>query len=217
MSDLLRKVGSLELPNHAYLDSSDRCLYWEEYYAKDDDQEKPWLKSPGNQLISNFKRTLNFRGTSSWKYKQQAISQLAQFFSNAVDWKPDPKSRLAIVPMPPSKEPSDPLYDSRVLQMLLEMETNTGYELDIRDCLSFSGKLSPSHIRGFGGRSNPSQLYADLSFCPIKGKIDLQPVYIVIFDDLLTTGAHYKAATSKLSDYFPDATFVGFFAARRVL
>ena len=39
---------------------------------------------------------------------------------------------------------------------------------------------------------------------------------IAIVDDVLTTGAHFKAAQAVLSRAFPDSGIVGLFIARRV-
>jgi orotate phosphoribosyltransferase len=42
------------------------------------------------------------------------------------------------------------------------------------------------------------------------------PQVIGLFDDVLTTGAHYRAASSALKQAFPDVRVIGFFIARRV-
>jgi predicted amidophosphoribosyltransferase len=42
------------------------------------------------------------------------------------------------------------------------------------------------------------------------------PQVIGIFDDVLTTGAHFKAAQTVLRQQFPGAQIIGFFIARRV-
>jgi predicted amidophosphoribosyltransferase len=39
---------------------------------------------------------------------------------------------------------------------------------------------------------------------------------IGIFDDVLTTGAHFKSVQSLLRDQFPQAQIIGLFIARRV-
>ena len=40
------------------------------------------------------------------------------------------------------------------------------------------------------------------------------PEYIVVFDDVRTTGSHYKAAELVLSAAFPAVPIAGFFLAR---
>jgi predicted amidophosphoribosyltransferase len=42
------------------------------------------------------------------------------------------------------------------------------------------------------------------------------PASIGVFDDILTTGSHFKAIQSILAQRFPNAPIVGIFLARRV-
>ena len=49
-----------------------------------------------------------------------------------------------------------------------------------------------------------------------KGLIMSQPNHIVLCDDVLTTGAHFKAAQKILWDLFPQSTIYGCFIARRI-
>ena len=46
--------------------------------------------------------------------------------------------------------------------------------------------------------------------------LEPRPDQIVICDDVLTTGAHFRAAQSVLCDEFPNALIVGCFISRRV-
>jgi predicted amidophosphoribosyltransferase len=41
------------------------------------------------------------------------------------------------------------------------------------------------------------------------------PKVIGLFDDVLTTGSHYRAASAVLKQAFPDVRIIGFFIARR--
>jgi predicted amidophosphoribosyltransferase len=45
---------------------------------------------------------------------------------------------------------------------------------------------------------------------------DPEPENIAVFDDILTTGTHFRAAKRVLSERFPNARIFGFFIARRV-
>ncbi len=42
------------------------------------------------------------------------------------------------------------------------------------------------------------------------------PTALVVVDDVLTTGAHFKAAQSVLAERFPGVSVFGLFVARRV-
>ncbi|MBL0144346.1 MAG: hypothetical protein IPP91_20145 [Betaproteobacteria bacterium] len=97
--------------------------------------------------------------------------------------------------------------------MLNAVAIKVGLPLDIRDCLSFSGAYAASHDSE--DRPSPDQLFNELTFDPVNGKPDSRPGLIFLFDDLLTTGAHYVAVSRKLNEHFPDVKVVGNFIARR--
>jgi hypothetical protein len=105
------------------------------------------------------------------------------------------------------------MFDPRMAETLTTLANLVGLPLDIRDCLSFSGAFSASHASDV--RPTPVDLYNDLSFDPSVGRPGEPPGVIFLFDDMLTTGAHYVAATQKLAEYFPSVPFVGNFIARR--
>ena len=43
-----------------------------------------------------------------------------------------------------------------------------------------------------------------------------EPSFVAIVDDVLTTGAHFRAASSVLASRFPTVQIVGLFIARRL-
>jgi hypothetical protein len=123
--------------------------------------------------------------------------------------------RVMLVPIPPSKARGNPVYDPRMNEILLAIGRNLGVQLDIRDCLSFSGQYGASHETD--DRPTPDQLHEDLTFDPVVGRLAEQPGLIFVFDDMLTSGAHYLAATHRLSEHFPGVQVVGNFVAHRIL
>lgn len=212
----LTLVGELERPDHEHLPAEDKCYFWGEYTPHKHTSGKLWDFSPTNQLISNLKKGMSRRGKPDWRYKQEAIKQVAQAF--AVHWKWKElleKYSVALIPIPSSKAKTDADYDPRMLLVLEELSRRLGAELDIRDCLSFSGAYAASHKSE--EKRDPDRLYEDLTFDAVAGKVDAQPDVILIFDDMLTTGAHYAAVTRHLREHFPDARLVGVFVSRRLL
>jgi hypothetical protein len=123
--------------------------------------------------------------------------------------------RIALIPIPPSKARTDPMYDPRMLEMLTRMAAQVSLPLDIRDCLSFSGQYGACHLNGV--RATPDQLYADLTFDLAVGRPQQPPGSIMVFDDVLTAGSHYAAVSRKLRDVFPNVPIYGSFIARRVI
>lgn len=107
------------------------------------------------------------------------------------------------------------MYDPRMCVMLEHIAKYAELPLDIRDCLHFSGENDASHQAQH--RPSPDELYASLRFNSSTGQPDSVPGVIFLFDDMLTTGAHYVATTRKLSEIFPGVRIVGNFIARRVI
>lgn len=215
MPPRLTEVGDLERPDHTFLPERARCYFWGEYTPFKHTDGLNWDYSPTNKLMSNFKKKIERKGRSDWHYKGQAIDQVANFFAQAWKWQAlHEQHRVAVIPIPPSKARTDPAYDPRMLEVLNAISTKTRIQLDIRDCLSFSGRYAASHESD--DRPTPDDLYAELHFDAASGQPNKQPGAIFLFDDMLTTGAHYVAVTRKLVEVFPGIQVVGNFVARRI-
>lgn len=214
MPPRLTEVGELERRDHFHLPPDSKCYFWGEYTPYEHTNGLKWDFSPTNRLVTNFKKKVDQQGHPAWRYKQDAIQLTALNFSRFWKWRElHEVHRVALVPVPPSKARTDPMFDSRVLDMLNAMAAHTDIALDIRDCLTLSGAFAASHESG--ARPTPDDLYYDLSFDTNAGKPANQPGMIFLFDDMLTTGAHYVAATRKLADVFPGVRVIGNFIARR--
>ena len=214
MPSRLTEVGQLERKDHYHLPADARCYFWGEYTPFDHTNGLNWDYSSTNKIISNFKKKMDRKCYSDWHYKQEAIQEVALEFSKFWKWQ-QLYNCVALVPMPPSRSRTDAMFDPRMMDMLKCLSGNVGLQLDIRDCLSFSGRFEASHISG--NRPTPEILLNELSFCSVAGRTSNIPEAIFLFDDVLTTGAHYCAATRKLSEYFPGVPVIGNFIARRCL
>jgi len=147
-------------------------------------------------------------GTPEWKYKGLAIRICAHAFATAL--KAFEIDTMTFVPVPPSKIESDPLYDNRLVRML-EIAHQFCGGLDIRKCVEQTENLLPSHLRE--DRLTPSEIVGVYRFRKRLSKP--LPTKIAIVDDVLTTGAHFKAMETKLLDQYPRVNVVGLFLARR--
>lgn len=200
MNKRILKIDALTLPDHHYLDAQDICFYASEYTAGEGH-----AYSNTNQLIHNFKKTMDKRGTAQWQYKERAIQQATNIFRAAI--KPDAK--ITFVPVPPSKAKNDPLYDDRLLR-LLQM-TCVGRHADIRELVVQLQSVEAAHLAN--RRPTPDELVANYRLDESLTEPAPQTVFIV--DDVLTTGCHYKAVRQLLMQCFPQAQIAGFFLARR--
>ena len=81
------------------------------------------------------------KGHGDWHYKLEAIDYAARAFSKFWKWGDlHEKYRVALIPVPPSKARTDPLFDPRMMDVLTTVAKHAGVALDMRDCLGFRGE-----------------------------------------------------------------------------
>ena len=196
------KIDDLLRNDHWYLTADDHCFFLGEYTAR-----KGYSYSTTNNVILNFKKSVDRKGRSEWRYKEAAIRDVASAFRSALGNDID---NFTFVPTPPSKARHHELYDDRLSQMLRQMRPRP--MVDIRDMVVQESSGEPSHLTE--SRPKPDDI-ADLY------TIDTTLVaptrkWIAVVDDVLTTGAHFKAMQAVLNQHFPDIIIIGLFVARRV-
>ena len=199
----LTKVDDLIRPDHSHLTGADACYFIGEYTAY-----RGYAHSDTNRLIFNFKKTMNRRGRPEWRYKEQAIQTAAAAFRRALA--PKDLDRLTFVPVPPSKARGDPLYDDRLTRMLGAVRPRP--PLDIRELIVQTESTAAVHAGD--RRPAPERIEAlyridETLTGPVRD-------IIAVVDDILTTGAHFRAAKSVLSARFPGVAIIGLFITRRV-
>ncbi len=199
----LTKIDDLTRPDHLYLDGGDECLYFGDYSAG-----RGFGYSPMNQLIYNFKKPVERRGQPDWVYKERAIQSASAAFAAAL-----PQSfcdQAVFVAMPPSKARDDARYDDRVVRMLQGLAAQKPCR--VQDLLRQEGSRDIAAHQG--QRPDPEILAQMLRVVdPADG---VAPAVIGLFDDVLVTGASFKAAKVVLGTHFPGVRVVGLYLARRV-
>jgi hypothetical protein len=199
----LTKIDDLARPDHSYLTAADDCYFFGEYTAR-----KGFAFSATNRLILNFKKTMDRRGRSEWQWKDRALHQATAAFRTVLD-----NAFLnvtTLVPIPPSKAKSDPLYDDRMTRMLRAIRPQP--PVDIRELITQTESSEAAHDQAV--RPRPEEILARYQ---IDSSLQLPlPQAIAICDDVLTTGAHYRASRTVLEQAFPGVRMIGIFIARRV-
>ena len=198
----LTRIDGLTRPDHHYLTEADECYFIGEYTAR-----RGYAYSRTNSLISNLKKSMDRRDRPEWHYKVLAIARAASAFRTALE--PRELNLLTFVPIPPSKAREDPLHDDRLIQMLHAIRPHP--PLDVRELIFQTRSTGAIHEQEV--RPSPEEIAALYEVDP-----DLaQPVpsVIAIVDDILTTGAHFRAAKALLSSQFPGTDIIGLFIARR--
>ena len=199
----LSAIDELTRPDHTFLTAEDNCFYLGEYSAR-----AGFSFSTTNDLIQNLKKPMDRKDRPEWKWKQKAIDRWAEMLRQVLTdgWLKD----VTLVPVPPSKTKDHPEYDDRLLQILQKL--GAGQNLDIRELVVMKESIDPAHLRE--DRRSVRELIEKMDLDDELMKPP--PSAIFIFDDVLTTGAHFKAVESVLRSKFPDVFVAGLFLARRV-
>ena len=204
-SNKLRQIGDIERPDHSYLTPEHNCYYFGEYTSGEG-----YSHSSTNSIVNNIKKPPSTRETPQWKYKLEEIDRVGSLIRNSL--KPEAISSISFVPAPPSKPPSDPDYDDRILQL----SRAAGEDIDIRPLLETVQARDPAHLRD--DLRSPDVLVAGMRFCP-EHLESVTPVgtHIILLDDVIVTGATFVSCRQILLSHIPDARVSGLFVARRVL
>ncbi len=199
---------------HYYLRENDDCHYIIEF--------KPPLhfsNGEDEQLLYNLKKLMHKRhNNDEWRHKEKAIKRcgylLKDLFSRA-------NTNYLVIPVPPSNIKTHPDYDDRLHQILtIATQQNQTVTYD-ENILWQTENYAASHKQN----SNDSQ---DTDKKPRIKPDELQSIYhidesklvghdnIIIFDDIITTGAHYSAIRDVLYEKSPNAKLTGLFIGRAV-
>jgi hypothetical protein len=194
--------------DHAYLTAADRCWCLAEYHPG-----ASYRVSEVKQLIANLKCRPSIASADPRRmhYKVRAMDAVARALRAAL-------SRLSVesatwIPIPPSRPARDADYDDRLPRILAQ--AFDGYDLDLRHLLYQTEVTAPDHTTA--RRLSAEALYRIIALDRIL--LDIRPLRarIVLFDDVLTTGKHYKCCERRLRETLPVIPISGLFVARRVL
>jgi predicted amidophosphoribosyltransferase len=194
--------------DHPYLSPSDECWWLAQYVAG-----PGYLAGGVNQLISNLKCRASVAAADPLRrhHKDRAIDAMASVLRTAVGraW----VESTTWIPIPPSRALRDPDYDDRLLRVLVRAFADC--DLDLRVVLHQSSSTASDHLSA--NRISCESLYARIQVN--RDAIRARPLRdrLVLFDDVLTTGKHFKCCERRLRDTLPRIPIVGLFLARRVV
>ena len=172
-----------------------------------------YTHSQTNQLILNLK-ILPTADEVRIRYKREAIQRFEKELNellNGFSYK-YPAVSMALVPMPPSKTIGHPDYDDRIDQVALTVSkhlNNVSYlPLLYRTQDALSSHQNPAC------RRSSEQVYRDLSINEPMAMCYRNGTFLIILDDVLTSGAHFSGARRRLLERFPGAGIGGIFWAK---
>jgi predicted amidophosphoribosyltransferase len=202
----LSKIDESLRSEHSHLKPDDVCYFFGEYLPR-----QGYGGSQVNQLIFNLKKAVANKGQTDYRYKAQAITEMARRLS-AVFSNPNNSAvvaSLTFVPIPPSKSRSDPGYDDRLLQVLQQVVP----ALDIQE-LVVRRISTKAHHDFKDGESRPTieDLKQSLELATSKDTPPRQR--IMLFDDIITNGTHFRACKELILDAFSDRRVDGMFIGR---
>ena len=202
---LFSQIDRTNRDEYRYITETDACYYiWERMSQVKGD----YYKYPTNNFISNFKIPVSLKKSrptphDRWYYKLHALQFAARALGALMptEWRD-----YTFVPIPPSKTKTDPYHDPRCLRTLQAVQPALP---DVRELilLTESAEAEQKGLTPYE-RAEHYQINAAL--------IHPEPQVVFLFDDVFTTGCHFKAAELVLKSRFPYVMVVGIFLARAV-
>lgn len=205
----IRRIEENEFDDHSFLKNGDKLFCLGDYFKND-------IDSYMYSLIHNLKKPPTRRGLDEWRFKEKSINEVSSYLSKVMRVLSREKSSTFWVPIPPSKVIGDELYDDRLKQILDKaseiLSQGRNHNTHIANVLFQNSSRDASHISE--DRPKPQELQKLYTLMPITN-FDQDKDLIILFDDVMTTGSHFKAASSKILELYPNAQIIGCFIARR--
>ena len=201
--DKLLKIDDVTAAEHFSLDATDACFYVWEYAVR-----QGYTAGPTNQLIINLKIKPSVLAKTPTRkfYKEQAIDHAAKALRNLLGQQ-TAEGQYSFVPVPSSKAIGDQDYDDRNAQVL--QRAFSGWQFDVQPILRVRRSMRADH-EGTDRMTHDELLALTELLRPA------QPLRatIIVLDDVVNSGKHFKVAKSLLSAAYPTATIFGLFLAR---
>ncbi len=209
LPDRLTRIDETNRADHPFLDETDHCFFFGEYFAR-----QGYQGGGTNQLIFNFKckPSIVAAKPDRGRWKEIAVQEIAAGLCRVIGQQN--AERWTWVPIPPSKAVSHIDYDDRLMRTLAVAFRD--YDADVRMLLRQSESTKADHESS--DRLTPEALYKVLELD--RAVMSERPLRrsIVLFDDLLTTGKHFKCCERRLREEIPASVpIIGIFVARRIL
>lgn len=205
----LRKIDELTAADHAYINENSGCFYFLEYPSGTVETNKG---NPIYSFVHNFKKSPDRKGSSQWHYKVNAINDTIELFDSFFV-RTGKIGGSTLVPIPPSKTKANPMYDDRMSQVLSALAMRHPNKADFKELIYCIHDMQSTHSLNV----RPSIAEIQANYAIDQNLIFAARKSIILFDDVLTTGAHYVAAKNKILEVRPDIQVRGIFIARRIL
>ena len=150
---------------------------------------------------------MSHQGKKDWPYKEIAIGEVTNYIQFDNHWAS--LCELTWIPIPPSKQVNSINHDNRLVRVLTNLK-NTHNSFDFREVF-LCGRDRES-AKASNMRPTIDELKTNWIFR--KDLVNSLHEPVVIFDDLITEGASFKAAQQLLLSQQPNLKIIGLFIAR---
>ncbi|MDI9864010.1 hypothetical protein QM480_06725 [Flectobacillus sp. DC10W] len=192
-------IDAILRPDHLSLNENDTCLFFKEY--------RPNLKydAVDNRLVQNFKKNRNTSSRRELQYKSEAINTVRNLFNTYFNENIEYANSL-FVQIPPSKIIGDPGYDDRMDLVFRDLA------VDYRHLIIRNENVIPDHT--VNNRRSVEQILETIQIN--QNVLNFDQNQVVLVDDVLTVGRHFRACKQLILNMFPEVNVTGLFIARRV-
>ncbi|MFP2873767.1 hypothetical protein ACLEIY_16235 [Acetobacter tropicalis] len=188
------------ISDHFYVSKNDDLYYFGEYKSG-----YGYNECSVNSFISNFKKTPDRIRKPEWRHKISAIDKSAAILSETCK----KFSNYIWVPVPSSKIATDPLHDDRLLKVLKKLRFPNKPRI-----LEIITQISSREAHHTCGENRPNKEKLKSNYVFHQDLLKPDDKNFVIFDDVLTTGCHFRACEELIHGWKPDAVITGIFLAR---
>jgi hypothetical protein len=199
----LLKVDEVTAGEHFSLEANDTCFYIWEYAVR-----RSYAAGPTNQLVKNLKIKPSeiAQAPARRRYKQRAVDHAARAVRDLLG-RAAAEGQYSFVPVPSSKAIGDTDHDDLTTRVL--ERAFSGWKSDVQPILRVKRSMPADHESA--ERMTYDELLALTEVSPPANPLRAT---IVILDDVLNSGKHFKVAKSLLSALCPTAAILGLFIAR---
>ena len=184
---------------HHYITDADYCLCKREYVSG-----YGYQGGPTNKLVLNFKKTPDRKNNpSEWQCRIRAV----ETFAREAEILFPLDLNISVTAIPSSKHKNDPEYDNR-FEDLFKKLSKARPNLNIEWPIEIKKTIQASH---HGGGRDPEGFKRNYVWRGFKKN---SYKALCIFDDMLTTGAHFRAVSDFLRENGYKGRITGIFWSR---
>ena len=204
-----RRLGDEHKPTH--IDRlEDDC-----YFLLDYTPGGGYQASEDNQLVLNLKT--NPKAAKSPRHRHRirlSVKGFAEALHRPIDYYRRLFSRISLVPIPNSKSKTDPDHHDNleIIGQILQSKFGQRIKLENPIANKFTRRKA-SKTFGVRDRQYIERLKANFHWLGLSN----QPELIIIYDDVITSGAQFRAVKEFISanlEHQPKPRMIGFFWAR---